>query len=134
MYATKKSIDNPNIIIKNLTNLKIDLKSDLIKNLIKKLLNIWLISKKIWFSPNNNIDNKDLNKMKVLIINIQLPLFIVFNIKNSKFIFSLLGFIEKAKKIITNFTNRLFNHIFIIIGNILFCNITLINTNCNNID
>lgn len=72
--------------------------------------------------------------MKVLIINIQSPLFIAFNIKNSKIIFSLLGFIEKAKKIVINLTNRLFNHIFIIIGNVLFCNIIPINTNNNNID
>lgn len=134
LYTIKKDVDNSNILKRSLTSLKINSKSYFINNQIEKLLSIWPIFKKIVFSLDNNLDDKDLNKIKVLIINVLLTPFIAFNIKNSKIFFFLLGFIEKAKEMTTNLANRLFNYIFILICNILSCNISLINTSCNIID
>lgn len=71
------------------------------------------------FSLDNNLDNKSLNRIKILLINILPPIFIVFNNKISKAFFNLLGLIEKAEKIAINFANRLFNHSFITISNVL---------------
>lgn len=68
---------------------------------------------------NNDLDNKYLDEIKVLLIDVLLLLFIVFNNKNFKAFFILSGIIEKAKEIAINFADRLFSYFFITFGNIL---------------
>lgn len=71
------------------------------------------------FSLNNDLDNKSLDKMKALIIDVLLLLSTVLNNENSKTFFKLLNLMEKAEEIATNLADRSFSHFFIIISNIL---------------
>lgn len=68
---------------------------------------------------DNNLDNKDLNKIKALIINILLLFLVAFNNNNSKIFFTLLDFIKKVEKMATNLTNKLFSNFLFTISNIL---------------
>lgn len=47
---------------------------------------------------NNNLNYKNLNKIKALIVNISLSLSVVFNNKKFDIFFTLLNFMKKAKK------------------------------------
>lgn len=68
---------------------------------------------------DNNLDYKDLDKIKKLIIDILSPPLVAFNNKIFEIFFTLLSFIKKAKKMTTNVTNKLSGYFFFIIGNIL---------------
>lgn len=83
------------------------------------------------FNCNDNVDDKSLNKIEALIIDIPLLLLTIFYNKNSKAFFTLLGFVEKAKEIVTNLANRLFYHCVITIENILLNHINSANVNCD---
>lgn len=86
--------------------------------------------KKTEFNLNNNLDDKGLDEIKALLINVLSPPSIVFNNKNSETFFTLLGFIETAGKRATNFANRLFSHFFTTICNVLPNYINSANTAC----
>lgn len=86
---------------------------------------------KIEFSLVNNLDNKYLDEIKLLIIDVLSPLSRVLNSKNSKTFFILLGLIEKAEEMATNLTNRSFSHFFITIGNVSPNHINSANTTCD---
>ena len=70
------------------------------------------------FNPDNNIDDKDLNEMEALIIDILLSPCTLLNNETSKTFFTLLGLVEKAEKMATNLADRLFSHCLITIGNV----------------
>ena len=53
--------------------------------------------KKLEFNQNSDLDNKDLNKIKILIIDILLLLFSILNDKKFKVFFNLFGLIKKRK-------------------------------------
>ena len=72
-----------------------------------------------------------MNKIEILIIDVLLLLSIILNNKNYSFFFNLLGFVEKAEKIVVKLANRLFSHFLIIIGNVLYNNIKHNNTSYN---
>lgn len=77
------------------------------------------------------MNNKNLDKIEILIIDIFLLLFIALKNKNFISFFILLGFIKKVKKIIINFINKLLSYFLFIIDNILFNNIKFANINYN---
>lgn len=83
------------------------------------------------FSADNNLDDKDLDKIKILVIDILSPPSAVLNNKNLKAFFTLLSFVEKIEEMIINFTNRSFTHSFIIIDNVSPNHISLANAACN---
>lgn len=56
------------------------------------------------------MDNRDLDKMETLIIDVLLLLSATLNNENSKTFFNLLGLMKKAEKIATTFTNRSFSY------------------------
>lgn len=72
--------------------------------------------------------------MKARLIDILSPLFIVFNNKNSKAFFILLGLVEKVEEMAINLANRLFSHFFITFGNVSPTYINSANATCKIID
>lgn len=68
---------------------------------------------------DNNLDNKDLNKIEILIIHILLLLLVTLNNMKSEVFFTLLSFVEKGKKMAIILTNRLFSYPLFIINKIL---------------
>lgn len=134
MCTLKKNVNHLNILKKSVTNQKIDLKRDLANNLIEKLLGILRILKKIEFSADNNFDDKNLDEMEALLIDVPAPPSIVLNNKNSKVFFILLGFVEKAEKMAIKLANRLFSHFYITIENVSPNGINSANAACGTID
>lgn len=59
---------------------------------------------------NNNLNDNDLNKIKVLIIYILWYLLVTINNKDYKSFFTSFGPIKYIKVIATHFTNQLFSH------------------------
>lgn len=53
--------------------------------------------KKLEFNQNSDLDNEDLDKIKILIIDILLLLFSILNDKKFKVFFNLFGLIKKAE-------------------------------------
>lgn len=83
---------------------------------------------------DNNLEDGDLDKIEILIIDVLLLLLAIFNNKNFKTFFTSLGFIEKAEEIAINLANKSFNYFFFIIGNVLPNYMNSTYTICNPID
>ena len=86
------------------------------------------------FSPDNNLDDKGLDEMKALLIDVPSLPSTILNGENFEAFFTLLGLVEKAEEIATNLANRSFSHSLIIIGNVLPNHISSANAACDTIN
>lgn len=77
---------------------------------------------------DNDLDNKDLDEIEVLIIDILSPPSTILNNENSEAFFTLLSLVKKAEKMAAALANRLFSHFLFTIDKV-FPNAT-----CNIID
>lgn len=68
-----------------------------------------------------------MDEIEALLIDVLSTPFTVFNNKNSKALFTLLGLVEKAEKIAINLANRSFSHFLITIGNVFYNHINSTN-------
>lgn len=85
----------------------------------------------IEFSLDNDLSDENLDEIQVLVIDIPSLPSTNFNDENFETFFTLLGFVEKAKEMAINFTNRLFSHSLITISNALPNHINSTNTACD---
>lgn len=88
----------------------------------------------IEFSPDNNLDDKGLDEIEVLVIDILSLPFTISNNEDSDTFYISLGLIEKAKEMATNLTNRSFSHFLMTISNILLNHISSANVACDIFD
>lgn len=82
-YTMKKNVSHSSILEKSVISQKIDLKSYLVNILNKKTTYYIPNVKKMEWNLDNNLKNKNLDKMKELIIKVLSALLATLNNKNS---------------------------------------------------
>ena len=86
------------------------------------------------FSLDNDLDYKDLDEIKALIIDVPSPPSTFLNVETSKVFFTLLDVMKKAEKMATKLADRSFSPFFITISNVLSNYINSANAACDTID